>query len=212
MKKTLKSEKGLAVVEATIVFPIVFLVIFFLLYVGNAYMQKCRIDYFVTQAAVEGAALCANPFLDKVSDNKLPGINDKIQPYRYLFGGMSDIESETAKEVRGKMKKMGSGLFSGMTPNSVNVTVDYKNMFLYSTFSVNVEYKIYVPVRMLGERDFFSLDMSSRAEMPVSDAPEFIRNVNTIEDYLQSSGASEKIQEITKKFDELMDKVNQWFK
>lgn len=212
MEKPLKSEKGLAVVEATIIFPIVFLVIFFLLYVGNAYMQKCRIDYFVTQAAVEGAALCANPLLDEANDNKIPGMDAKIEPYRYLFGGMADIENNTAKEVKETMKKMGTGLFSGMTPNSVNVSVDYQNHFLYSTFSVNVEYKIYVPVRMLGERNFLGLDMSSRAEMPVSDAPEFIRNVNTIEDYLQSSGVSKRIEEIAKKFDGLMDKVNQWFK
>ena len=209
--KTLKSEKGLAVVEATIVFPIVFLVIFFLLYVGNAYMQKCRIDYFVTEAAIEGAALCADPILDDVSKNKIPGTNAKIEPYRYLFGGMSDEESSISSKTRKTIQKMGTGLFSGMDPKSVVVNVDYKSKFVYSTFCVNAEYKIYIPVRMLGERDFFSLKMSSQAEMPVSDAPDFIRNVDIVEDYIQKMGVDKKIEEVTQKIDEMMDKINEWF-
>ena len=40
MKKRMKDERGSLIVEATIVFPVTFLVVIFLLFVGNLYYQR----------------------------------------------------------------------------------------------------------------------------------------------------------------------------
>ena len=39
MKNFKESERGMVIVEATIVFPVMFLVIFLMLFTGNAYLR-----------------------------------------------------------------------------------------------------------------------------------------------------------------------------
>lgn len=205
MKKFKDSERGMVIVEATIVFPVMFLVIFLMLFTGNAYLQKCRVDSYVNQLAIEGASYCADPMLDEVEGGSIPSYdNVDIRPYRYLIGGMDDIEAEIDADVERKIRNMSSGLFSGMKPSSVIVNTKYNNGFIYSTFSVDVEYKIQIPVRLLGASDFIYMNISSHADMPVSDTTEFIRNVNMIEDYMQKYGVTEKIEE-------MINKAKEWF-
>lgn len=205
MKGFKENERGMVIVEATIVFPVMFLVIFLMLFTGNAYLQKCRVDSYVNQLAIEGASYCADPMLDEVEGGSIPGYdNVDIRPYRYLLGGMDDIEAEIDADVERKIRNMSSGLFSGMKPSSVIVNTKYNNGFIYSTFSVDVEYKIQIPVRLLGASDFIYMNISSHADMPVSDTTEFIRNVNMIEDYMQKYGVTEKIEE-------MINKAKEWF-
>lgn len=207
MKGFKENERGMVIVEATIVFPVMFLVIFLMLFTGNAYLQKCRVDSYVNQLAIEGASYCADPMLDEVEGGSIPGYdNVDIRPYRYLLGGMDDIEAEIDADVERKIRNMSSGLFSGMKPSSVIVNTKYNNGFIYSTFSVDVEYKIQIPVRLLGASDFIYMNISSHADMPVSDTTEFIRNVNMIEDYMQKYGVTEKIEEMIKKAKEWFNK------
>ena len=40
----MKNEKGATIVEASVVFPIVFIIIIIMLILGNAYYQKCRVE------------------------------------------------------------------------------------------------------------------------------------------------------------------------
>lgn len=205
MKNFKESERGMVIVEATIVFPVMFLVIFLMLFTGNAYLQKCRVDSYVNQLAIEGASYCADPMLDEVEGGSIPSYdNVDIRPYRYLIGGMDDIEAEIDADVERKIRNMSSGLFSGMKPSSVIVNTKYNNGFIYSTFSVDVEYKIQIPVRLLGASDFIYMNISSHADMPVSDTTEFIRNVNMVEDYMQKYGVTEKIEE-------MINKAKEWF-
>lgn len=205
MKGFKESERGMVIVEATIVFPVMFLVIFLMLFTGNAYLQKCRVDSYVNQLAIEGASYCADPMLDEVEGGSIPGYdNVDIRPYRYLVGGMDDIEAEIDADVERKIRNMSSGLFSGMKPSSVIANTKYNNGFIYSTFSVDVEYKIQVPVRLLGASDFIYMNISSHADMPVSDTTEFIRNINMVEDYMQKYGVTEKINE-------MIEKAKEWF-
>jgi len=205
MKNFKESERGMVIVEATIVFPVMFLVIFLMLFTGNAYLQKCRVDSYVNQLAIEGASYCADPMLDEVEGGSIPSYdNVDIRPYRYLIGGMDDIESEIDADVERKIRNMSSGLFSGMKPSSVIVNTKYNNGFIYSTFSVDVEYKIQIPVRLLGASDFIYMNIASHSDMPVSDTTEFIRNVNMVEDYMQKYGVTEKIEE-------MINKAKEWF-
>lgn len=192
--KKLKREDGMVIVEATIVFPVMFLVIFFMTFVGNAYVQKCRIDNIVNECAIAGAAYCADPMLQQVESGDIPDSESEInvQPYRYLIGGMSDIVEELQSDVEEQIEAMGTGLYSGMEPTSPEVVVAFNNGFVYSTFSVSATYTIAMPVAMLGE-ERMEIEFSSVVEVPVSDTAEFIRNVDMVEDYMESSGVTDTI-------------------
>ncbi len=200
--KKMKREDGMLIVEATIIFPIMFLVIFLMMFLGNAYFHKSTIDSTVVQMANYGAAQCADPLLREITEkNGVQSLKDStysIEPYRYLFGeiisgkGMSKIEDNVKKQINDKISKLKTGMFSGMKPTATSVKVDFKNAFIYSTFVVEVQYKIPLPIRIFGMKENFAVNTSSRTEVPVSDVPEFIRNVNMIMDLLERTEEGDK--------------------
>lgn len=49
--------------------------------------------------------------------------------------------------------------------------------------------------------------LPDRKEVPVSDSPEFIRNVNLVEDMLEVTGVKRKITEKIKELKEFFDKL-----
>ena len=214
MRDKLRSdESGLVIVEATIVFPVMFLVIFLMLFTGNAYLQKCRVDSYVNQLAIDGAAYCADPMLEEVVDGSIPSVaNSNVYPYRYFDpNGALDIKDTLEIEISKKINNMSTGLFSGMKPANQIITVEYNNGFIYSTFSVTVDYKIVMPIRLLGSNENISMSLSSHANMPVSDTAEFIRNVDMAEDYMEKYGIKEKLEEAKKKLDDAIQKAKDWF-
>ena len=54
MRGSGENDRGALVVEATIVFPICLLIIILLLYLGNVYYQKSRIEAIVVEAVLDG--------------------------------------------------------------------------------------------------------------------------------------------------------------
>ena len=205
MKGCRKNESGMMIVEATIVFPVMFLVIFLMLFAGNAYLQKCRVDSIVNRLAIQGASYCADHMLEGIENGAVPNFkNVDIQPYRYIFGEMGEIEANIDKKINAEISKLSTGLFFGMKPTSVEIVTKYNNGFIYSTFSIDVRYNVQIPIRLLGASDYISLKYASHADMPASDIQEFIRNVNMVEDYMQRSG-------VTSFIEDLCDKVKGWF-
>ena len=229
-----KNESGMLIVEATMVFPMMFLIIFLMLFAGNAYLQKCRIEALVTEWALEGAARCANPLLIRVEEAvekaetaaaekaakdgtevaEITSISVDMEdfdyePYRYLLGGMSDIKTAVQTEIKKKIDEINSGLFAEMEPilGDDSIAVDYNWSFLCSTFSVQVSYKIKLPVRLLGMDEYIYMNISTRVDVPVSDSPEFIKNVELAQDYMERFGVVEEIQNLTTKFNEWKDTV-----
>jgi len=205
--KELKNEKGMVIVEATIVFPIMFLVIFFLILMGNAYFEKCRVEAIVNEMTVDGAAYCADPYLRYVDLNgSVPNFSTNSEPYRY-FTDMKTVRDSITKDLYAKLDKISTGLFSGMKPSkNGNAKVNFNNSYLYSTFSIDLDYKITVPIKLIGASDTFHINYSSHAETPVTDVPEFMRNINMVEDYLDQTGEKEKINEAIQKAKSLFGK------
>lgn len=215
--KSIKKEDGMLVVEATIIFPIMFLIIFLMIFLGNAYFHKSTIDSLVTQMANYGAAQCADPLLREISTaGKVPSLKDSsysIEPYRYMLGevgkesGMNKIESNVKKQINEKIKKLKTGMFNHMKPTSDKVVAEFNNAFIYSTFEVEVRYKVPLPIRMMGMKEYFSMHASSRCEVPVSDVPEFIRNVNMIIDWMENTKGG---QAALDKVNDVMGKVGEF--
>lgn len=212
----MKNENGMLVVEASIVFPVIFTVVFIMIFYGNACFQQARVQYILEDLALEGASYCADPMLSYVSTNgSVPeyGSEDAaIKPYRYIIGGMKSIEKDIKEKIKTRITGLSSGLFGDM-----KVEVDwaknedraeFKNYYICSFFVVKLEYEIPISVRLLGADEFFSLKCRSYSEVPVTDTVEFIHNVDMVEDFLQRSEQANKIKD---KITEVMDKVKKWF-
>lgn len=210
-KKFCKKEDGVVIVEATYVFPIVIIVIFMLIFAGNAYLLKAQVESIVIEEMLKGAAYCGDPFTYYLEESggNIPGYTDDkdIMPYRFLIGGMDEFEGIISGNIDERIDEVGSGLFRNMQIENVDLgVVKFNNMFIYSTFSTEVSYEIKIPIRIWDE-DFLILHFSTVVDVPVSDSVELIRNIDMVEDYMERS---KYIQEGLDKIQELIDKVNLW--
>lgn len=203
-----KNERGALIVEASIVFPVMFLIIFFMIFTGNAYLQKCRVEAIINQYAIDGASYCADPQLQKVEGGSIPTLDNlEVYPYRFFSAtGVGDVGGKMAGQITKRVSEMSSGLFSGMKPKDVDVQANYSNGILYATFSVDASYKIEIPVRLLGDTENISLVVTTHVEMPVSNSAELIRNIDMIWDYMEKYGLAEKIEEMVAAAKEWFDR------
>lgn len=203
-------EDGMMIVEATIVFPVMFLVIFLMIFLGNAYYQKARVESIVSELALDGAAYCANPMIKTIEETKAVPELDALDtaPYRYLIGGMDTVETDIKNEAIRRIEGLSSGLFAGMEPEGYNtggLTVNFNNKVIYSSFSIDLKYKIVMPIRLLGASEHLALQLASHTEIPVSDTTEFMRNINMVEDYMERYGIVDKIHQ-------MIAKAKEWFR
>lgn len=199
LKRAVKKEDGMLIVEATYVFPIMVIVIFLMIYAGNAYLQKCRVEAIVTREIINGAAYCGDPVTMQIEDNGGAVPDDlEVYPYRFLAGDVDGFSDLIHSRIHDEISSMDGGLFKSMTPESI--TIDgpvFNNAFIYATVSADVEYKITLPIRILFEEEPIIMDFTVRVDVPVSDSVELIRNIDMVEDYLyQSENATKGIEKI----------------
>lgn len=208
--KKIKKEKGaVQIVEATFVFPIMFIILFFLIYMGNAFYIKSQIEAVVEKYAVQGAAYCADPILETIKEeNRIPTVKElEAEPYRYIFGEMSEVEKMICDRVENEIKSKSSSLFSNMSPTiktpKSNIAT-FNNYIVYSTFSVEIKYTLKFPIKFLGKSSPTILSISSRSEMPVDDTAEFIRNTDMVIDLFGETKAGDKISQAFGKINEFI--------
>ncbi len=196
LKRELTKEKGaVQIMEASIVFPIMFIILFFLIYMGNAFYEKTQIEYVVNHYAIEGAAYCADPILSAIKANgAVPSVSNlESEPYRYLFG-VGDVPSDIARKVKETINGKAFSFFSNMSP-TVTARANFNNKIIYSTFSVEADYQIRFPISFLGRSTPPVVDGSVRAEIPVCDTPELIRNTDMVIDFMQQFEFGRKFAE-----------------
>ena len=192
-KKFAKNEDGaVVIIEAVFVFPIMFIVLFLLIFLGNAFYVKSQVESSVVSLAIKGSNYCADPLLETlIEKGSLPSVKDlDIQPYRYIFGGMGDVEKKIENEIADEFEKKSQTMFKGMKPSLKSPQkgiAKYNNYVVYSTFSVQLQYDITFPIRFLGSSEPIILTINSRAEVPVNDSAEFIRNTDMVIDLLGST-------------------------
>ncbi|MCD7922005.1 MAG: pilus assembly protein [Clostridiales bacterium] len=192
-----REEKGALIVEATLVFPVMFFVLLLLLYMGNMFYMRSQVDAIVSMAATQAAAKCADPFLETVEENgSVPGTISDIQPYHSILGG-SSAASDVRDDMVDRLNHLGTGFFAGMGLRNITVNeFAYENHLIYATFTVDVSYKIKFPIRLLGQKDATVLELHARSVVPVTDTGGFIQNVDMAVDYAQSTGLTEKLSKL----------------
>lgn len=96
-----------------------------------------------------------------------------------------------------------------MKPTITAHQVQYKSNFFYATFAVEVQYRITIPVRLLGERKFEILKSSARSEVAVNDPADFILNTDMVLDYVEGSkvgsAAIQKLKDAMQKVREFLN-------
>lgn len=206
----IKNEKGaVQIVEATFVFPIMFIILFFLIYMGNAYYVKAQIEAIVAENAIKGANYCVDPILQTIKEEgTIPKLSDlNLDPYRY-FSGMNGIEEKISREVEEEIEGTMVSLFRNMEPVVKTRRVDiakYNNYLVYSTFSVGVKCEIEFPIKFLGRSTPNILVINSYSEIAVNDTAEFIRNTDMVIDYFEDSKLGQSIKGV---FDKINDFLN----
>lgn len=188
-------ERGALIVEATIVFPIMFFIILFLIYFGNVFYLRSQVDAIVAESAIKAASYCVDPLMAKVEGGIVPTTMEDVQPYHSIFG--SAQTDSVREEMVNKLNRIGTGYFAGM--NLKNIVVDqfkYNRGLVTSTFSVDVSYRIQFPIRFMGSDRPTVLKIHSQTTVPVTDTPEFIQNVDMAMDFFDSSGMSEKLNKM----------------
>lgn len=221
IRKKMNDENGLVIVEAAIVFPVMFFVLLFIIFIGNMYYEQAKIDNIVMTYATKGAQYVSDPSLYNMDHggNVPTNVNGlDIEPYRYILGSISngtvaDIEDKLSKAVEDKINDGGLVFFDNAkicvlgTDNEKIAT--FNNYVVYSTFIVQVNYEYKFPIRFLGEKEATIIKFSSRAEVAVNDAPEFIRNVDMVVDLMDGTKTAENIKGFFDKINGFINKFAQ---
>lgn len=201
-------ERGSVIVEATFVFPVMFIILFILIYMGNAFVQKAQIEGIVTEYAIKGANYCTDPILTEIKEQGKPPAYNALdaKPYRYLFGGMSYVETDIEAEVVNAINNSFT-FFAGMSPDiktPQNQIATFNNAVVYSTFSVEVDYAIKFPISFLGGDRPIELKLTARGEAPVSDTAEFIRNTDLVIDVFHGTKIGQSISDVFGKINDFI--------
>lgn len=207
-------QKGaMVIMEAAFVFPIMFFVIFILLMVCEGYYQYARVERACIVAAVQGAARCENPMLETVQKSgQVPTSTTaaKVRPYRYIFTEESQqIAAEMETELENTIANMDCLAFRGMTPDEVDVDIDPRLNVLVSAFPVECKFKIQLPIRMIFSNEDLTFHYEVTVVQPIGDPAEFVRNVSTVQDYLERNATiTEYLQKIQDAFAKIARFIN----
>lgn len=203
----LRNTRGAVIVEAAIVFPVTFFVLLFIIFIGNLFYEQARVDDIVMRYAIRGAQCASDPFLSSMYDSDgtaVPKDPSKLvlEPYRYVLGftdgsSITQIEKSLSKKVKEEINQSGLIFFDNtgaQYASSENGEIcKFNNNFLCSTFVVQVNYTVTFPISFMDMSKPILLRMTSRAEVPVSDTDEFIRNIDMAVDLIEDTKVGKSI-------------------
>lgn len=194
VREAIGNERGaMAIVEAAFVFPIMFFIVFFMIMAGESYYQYACVEYEVTRAAVSAAARCENPMLSYVQNHgSVPTSTTatEVIPYRYILTSEAkSITSTSVGELSDTIEGMKPLLFKNMAPTNVSVSVTPKINVLVSSVTVQCDFEVPLPIRMIFTNKQLSFHYTIKVKEPVGDPAEFIRNVSTVKDVVERNKA-----------------------
>lgn len=200
----------MVIMEATFVFPIMFIILFFMIYMGNAYYVKAQIESVVVEETINAANYCADPLLYKIknNENSIPECDDtNIWPYRSFSSAGEDAKKICSTNISKRIDNKSSIFFQNMNPNISKLNIQYNNYLIHSSISTDIICDIRFPIKMLGENTPPIATIKTRAECPVNNTIDFIRNTDLVIDMMEGSkygdnikGAFSKVKTFLKNF------------
>ena len=229
LREIVKSENGaVPIIEMTLVFPFVLIVLGFLIYLGSYVLQSVAIYNDAQIIAVAAGREGAIPGYEYLYENRgittkadfnysageLPATGTIInmmsvhQPYRY-WGNSFLKESEKADLEQSLEKLVADTSF--LAPSNVDCTITTTNYIVSQEVKVNVV-KIVVPPTLfeyIGIKDNMNINITATAV--VSDPAEFIRNTDMVfelgEKLAERTGLNKKIASFKQKFKDITAKL-----
>lgn len=208
------SEDGSIILESAIVFPIVFVVLIFIIYLGNVYYEQARVEKIVMKNAVLGAEAIADVFHNEMEQGGISAdLGRNLDPYRYLFGGnQSQVENEISARVEQEIREGAIGFFNNAKANQIGTdnqngkAAYYKTHLFCSSFVVQVNYEVKLPLQFSFMETPTLFSFSARAEVTVNDETEFIRNADMALDLLSQTKIGSKIGDLFGKVGDFIEK------
>ena len=214
----IKNEKGaVTLVEATIVFPIVFLVVILIIFVGNVYYTRSYMQKVADKNVLVASEYIKNYttyLVDKVGSYSLEGHD--INPYVQIFGITKNIEGEIVNRVKKAAKSSSNTLIGTMAPKNIKGGmkngrfVDIDEGFFGSDVTVAISYKMsfFSGVTLLGEIP--SLEFTVYSKASVCDDVEFIRNIDYVEDLWIDFTETETGKKLMEKIQKIIDVIRKF--
>lgn len=201
LQQMIHSKKGSAVVEATILFPIIFM-IFAGLFLLAVYLPERAVLQWATQYAATGIATArSDSWLAFDEDGYHPGTAPEGTVYHALF---------SANDADGQ--EVVSGIWENALAShgEVEVDVDVNNYIIYKEIVVTARRHIQMPVDLSFVRfpSEITLEVSSTAV--VQNGDEFIRNMDIAVDFVKYLDQKYQISSnaIFQKVKEVGDKIS----
>lgn len=199
-----RTESGMVIVEATFIYPVVFAILVFLLYVGDMFYQRSWIEAAVLRYSIEGASEIANSSLSEVSVDSGSGTGSlspaaiQNNPYRFVVNGGTDagnvdgIAAANAAALEGEVAG-GRASFFGLAPNLESVDVDYESNLIYGNLWVRADYGFQLPVAgFLVPGGNLGVDFEASSVTTVTSMGEFVRNVDLVDDAYRAGAGAER--------------------
>lgn len=201
--KVLKDKRGNSIVEATIVFPVIIMIILVLFYVTLVLCQRAILQsnlqtsliYYKNQ--VSDTNVVINPDgVHNAMDIHANAFEDQGYnfPYRNIF--MTTVEDQ-GSFVNFFNNIAGPMFFKSVS--SINVTYDVKNYVVYQSLTATAEQKVTMPVRfeILGIDPTLNINVEARTV--INDPDEFVRTSQLVGDLVSETKLGEKLSEMTDK-------------
>ena len=227
MNKNIKKDNGaVTLIEATIVFPIVFIVLFFIICLGNAYYTRSYMDSIAAQCAVIVANYASNETVwetekpENQTSEAFTAFNlngHDINPYQYTVSQalLDDMNMAFEKAASGNKNT----ILASMAPSNIE-PYEHEDFiypewgFVNSTITVSVKYTINV-IPFVKNLGVASHEYHSKGVAVVNDNVEFIRNMDLIEDlfidFTQTEIGKKITDNIATTIDSVVDKVKGFF-
>lgn len=233
-ERPIAPEGGYAIIENIFVMPIVFIVMFALIFSGCMLHARCAIESAASRGVIYASRLICDPQYGKITANattengrELNELSstefdftriDHYEPYRYIpllsksfpLSGESSLETATAAYVRKVISQNNTWMFD---IDLDSVVCDIDNYVITQNVRVKVRARYHMPTafRLLGMPETY--DLVAESVMTVSDQDEFIRNVDFAADLI--GRAAEKLgikDKVTEPLQKLMNFVSKVFR
>ena len=177
----------MSLVEATIVFPIVFIVVFMMIVLGNIYYIHSRIQFEIVHAAIDAA----------------------IKPYRHILSGHgNEVAQEMEDLLISRISKIKEySIIKSIAPDAIDPDVAYESSIIMSQIKVSYDYNIPMPIKYPFSNKTLKVHYYDEYTIMVGDPAEFVRNMSMFIDLLERN---QKVMEFADKVSEVADKIGKF--
>ena len=172
-------NKGSIVVEASLIFPIVFLIVVAVIYFCLIIYQKAYIQSLADIAVERGAAGWNNPTKDMSTGGvSKANMNSGGLYWRLIDFRVKDKEERVKEYIKTRLN--GHAVLGFSSPPEVNVKMYDYIAYKVLEISINVRYKIPVGkvLKMFGLSEHYEVSVKSSAV--INEPAEFIRNTDFV--------------------------------